>query len=281
MIPVSGFVRRLCLPLLLLAACGAQAAAQRVIALSPSLAEMAYAAGMGENLVGVSANADYPPQAKDIEQVSNWQGLNLERIIALKPDLIMAWRGGNPQRPLSQLEHLGIKVEYFDPKNLDDIAGDLDRLAPYSVQPALAEKAAEDMRRGVESLKARYQDKPEKPIFLQFGQNPIFTASGTTLQSEVVSLCRGKNIFADSSVPWPQVNREQVLTRKPEIILISGDEREVENVRRFWFPQLDVPIITINADWFQRGTPRLLQAAEILCEKINPPGVIPTNTPAV
>ena len=72
--------------------------------------------------------------------MSSWQGLNLERIIALKPDLIMAWRGGNPQRPLSQLEHLGIKVEYFDPRNLDEIADDLDRLAPYSPQPALAEK---------------------------------------------------------------------------------------------------------------------------------------------
>lgn len=85
----------------------------------------------------------------------------------------------------------------------------------------------------------------------------------------MVSLCQGKNIFADSPVPWPQVNQEQVLTRKPEMILISGDEREVGNVRRFWSPQLNVPIITINADWFQRGTPRLLQAAGVLCEKIN------------
>lgn len=255
--------------LLLLATSGAQAAAQRVIALSPSLAEIAYAAGLGENLVGVSANADYPPEAKNIEQVSSWQGLNLERIIALKPDLIMAWRGGNPQRPLSQLEHLGIKVEYFDPRNLDEIADDLDRLAPYSPQPALAEKTAADMRSGIDALKTRYGNKPEKLIFLQFGQNPIFTASGTTLQSEVVTLCRGKNVFADSPVPWPQVNREQVLTRRPDMILISGDDREVENVKRFWSPQLDVPVITINADWFQRGTPRLLKAAEELCEKIN------------
>ena len=125
------------------------------------------------------------------------------------------------------------------------------------------------MRSGIDALKTRYGNKPEKLIFLQFGQNPIFTASGTTLQSEVVTLCRGKNVFADSPVPWPQVNREQVLTRRPDMILISGDDREVENVKRFWSPQLDVPVITINADWFQRGTPRLLKAAEELCEKIN------------
>ena len=186
--------------LLLLAACGAQAAAQRVITLSPSLAEMAYAAGLGENLVGVSANADYPPEAKNIEQVSSWQGLNLERIIALKPDLIMAWRGGNPQRPLSQLEHLGIKVEYFDPRNLDEIADDLDRLAPYSPQPALAEKAAADMRSGIDALKTRYGNKPEKLIFLQFGQNPIFTASGR-ISVKILSICCFKNSGDTSIIP--------------------------------------------------------------------------------
>lgn len=187
--------------LFLLASAGAQAAAQRVIALSPSLAEMAYAAGLGDNLVGVSANADYPPEAKNIEQVSSWQGLNLERIIALKPDLIMAWRGGNPQRPLSQLEHHGIKVEYFDPRNLGEIADDLDRLASYSPQPALAEQAASDMRSGIETLKTRYGDKPEKRIFLQFGQNPIFTASGTTLQSEVVTCAGVKTCLPTARFP--------------------------------------------------------------------------------
>lgn len=75
----------------------------RVISLSPANTELAYAAGLGESLIAVSAYSDYPAEAKQLEQVSDWQGLNVERIVALKPDLILAWRGGNPQRPLTNL----------------------------------------------------------------------------------------------------------------------------------------------------------------------------------
>ncbi|MFL4557403.1 vitamin B12 ABC transporter substrate-binding protein BtuF [Yersinia kristensenii] len=243
-------------------------AAERVISLSPSTTELAYAAGLGDKLIAVSAYSDYPEAAKKLEHVASWQGVNVERILALKPDLILAWRGGNPQRPLDQLASFGIPIFYSDPINIDQIADDLDKLAPYSPHPEQARQAAVQLRHEVTEL--RRQNARNQPLrtFLQFGTQPLFTSSGHTLQSEVVSLCGGENIFAGSRVPWPQVSREQVMTRQPQVIVVSGDKSQADNIHAFWQPQLAVPVITLNEDWFNRAGPRILLAAKQLCQQM-------------
>ncbi|OCQ53891.1 Vitamin B12-binding protein precursor [Photorhabdus australis subsp. thailandensis] len=241
----------------------------RVISLSPSTTELAYAAGLGDNLIAASAYSDYPPQANKLEQVASWQGINLERIVTLKPDIILAWRGGNPQRPLEQLASFGIKIFYSDPETTEQIAQDLERLSEYSPHPEQAKKSATELRRRFAALKQKYAAITPKPVFLQFGTHPLFTASGHTLQSEVLSICGGRNIFANSPVPWPQVSREQVLTRKPEMIVISGGEEQIKLIENFWHPQLHAKVITLNEDWFHRAGPRIILAAEQLCQQLN------------
>ena len=118
-------------------------AAPRVITLSPANTELAFAAGITP--VGVSSYSDYPPQAQKIEQVSTWQGMNLERIVALKPDLVIAWRGGNAERQVDQLASLGIKVMWVDATSIEQIANALRQLAPWSPQPDKAEQAAQSL----------------------------------------------------------------------------------------------------------------------------------------
>ncbi|MBD2805557.1 vitamin B12 ABC transporter substrate-binding protein BtuF [Xenorhabdus sp. ZM] len=245
------------------------AAASRVISLAPSTTELAYASGLGDQLIAVSAYSDYPEAAKKLEQVADWQGINVERIIALKPDLILAWRGGNPQRPLDQLASLGIPIFYSDVKQVEDVAAELDRLAEYSPHPDVAKKAAADIRNKFDTLKKNNANRTPKQIFLQFGTNPIFTSSKHSIQSEIVSICGGKNIFSDSPVPWPQVNREQVLTRKPELIVIGGTEEQKQQIIDFWRPQMNINVIALNDDWFSRAGPRIILAAEELCSQLN------------
>ncbi|MBD2783455.1 vitamin B12 ABC transporter substrate-binding protein BtuF [Xenorhabdus sp. DI] len=245
------------------------ATASRVISLAPSTTELAYAAGLGDQLVAVSAYSDYPEAAKKLEQVADWQGINVERIIALKPDLVLAWRGGNPQRPLEQLAALGIKIFYSDVKKVEDVATELEQLAAYSPHPDMAKASAASIRDKFNRLKQDYANLNPKPVFLQFGMNPIFTSSSHTIQSEIVSACGGKNIFADSPVPWPQVNREQVLTRKPEVIVIGGTQEQKQQVADFWQPQMKVRVIALNDDWFSRAGPRIILAAEQLCRQLN------------
>lgn len=246
--------------------------AKRVITLSPSTTEMAYAAGMGDNIVGVSAYSDYPEVAKNIEQVANWQGINIERILLLKPDLVIAWRGGNPQRPLDQLKALGIPIIYSDPQSIKEIADDLVTLSAYSNHPNIALKNAEQLRQQYRALQRQYasdtQNQPKKKVFIQFGMQPLFTTSDRTLQSHITALCGGENIFANSPVTWPQVSREQVLTKKPDLIIFSGKTSQISAVKQFWQPQLTVPIIAIDEDSFSRPAPRIINAAQQICEAI-------------
>ncbi|MBQ4777956.1 vitamin B12 ABC transporter substrate-binding protein BtuF [Pectobacterium versatile] len=263
-------VRFLCWLTGLLLCTAAYAIPQRVISLAPHTTEMAYAAGMGEQLIAVSAWSDYPPEAKKLEQVASWQGINLERILALKPDLILAWREGNSQRPLEQLANFSIPIVYLDAKTLDDIPASLRQLATYSRHPEQAERAATNFQQEIGKLQhagERHNATPLR-VFIQFGTQPLFTSSKATLQSQIVSLCGAENVFSDSPVPWPQVSREQVLRRQPQAIIVGGAPERISSVQAFWQPQLAVPVITVNEDWFSRSGPRLLLAAQQICSQL-------------
>lgn len=263
-------MRRFCLILscLLLPVAATAAPAQRVISLAPNLTELAFAAGLGDQVIGVSAYSDYPPQASKLEQVANWQGINVERIVTLKPDVVLAWRGGNPQRPLDQLISLGIHVIYLDPQNAEQVAQALEQLAAYSPSPESAKRAAADFRQQWQTLKLKYHRQKPVSAFIQFGTQPLFTAAATTMQSEVLNVCGAKNIFADSRVPWPQVSREQVLSRHPQVIVISGGKSQKQVIEDYWRSMLSAQVIALDPDWFSRAGPRILLAAQQLCPQL-------------
>ncbi|RRZ92275.1 vitamin B12 ABC transporter substrate-binding protein BtuF [Erwinia sp. 198] len=251
--------------LLLLLCYGAAAAAPRVITLAPNLTELAFAAGITP--VAVSAYSDFPPAAAAIEQVANWQGINVERIISLKPDVVLAWREGNPQRQVDQLAAFGIKVVWLAPATIGEMIAAVRDLKIFSPHPQQADRQAAALQQQWDVLKKRYQHARKVSVFLQFGQRPLFTASRNTLQNEIVQLCGGENIFADSRVAWPQVSREQVLMRHPQAIVTGGDAAAVS---AFWRPQLNAQVIVINDDWLSRPGPRILQAARALCSQLQP-----------
>lgn len=241
-------------------------AAPRVVSLSPANTELAFAAGITP--VGVSSYSDYPPQAKQIEQVATWQGMNLERIVALKPDLVLAWRGGNTERQVNQLKQFGITVMWVDTQTIEQVAETLKKLAAWSPNPQQAKQAAGQLLSQYRALKSRYASLPKKRVFMQFGAQPLFTSSKGSIQNQVVELCSGENIFANSRVPWPQVSREQVLARNPQAIVVAGSAGETPKIEQYWQNQLDAPIISLHSDWFERASPRIILAAQQLCSAL-------------
>ena len=241
-------------------------AAPRVISLSPGNTELAFAAGITP--VGVSSYSDYPAEATSIEQVATWQGMNVERIVALKPDVVLAWRGGNAERQVEQLGRLGIKVMWIDAVTIEQVAESLDQLAQYSPHPDQARQASAQLLEQYNALKKQYADRAKKRVFLQFGGEPLFTSGKGSLQNEVLELCGGENIFAASRVPWPQVSREQVLSRNPQAIVVAGGASEIPKIEQFWHRQLDIPVIPLTGDWFERASPRIILAAQQLCSAL-------------
>jgi iron complex transport system substrate-binding protein len=181
------------------------APAQRVISLAPHATELVYAAGGGAKLVGTVTYSDYPPAARAVPRIGNNKALDLERIAALKPDLIVAWRHGNAERQTDALRALHIPLFFSEPRHLDDIATSLGRLgALLGTQPA-ADAAAAAFRRDIAALRARYAARAPVTVFFQVWDRPLMTLNGAHLISDAIELCGGRNVFASLKPLVPTV----------------------------------------------------------------------------
>ncbi len=243
---------------------------QRVISLAPHATEIAYAAGLGDKLVAVSEMSDYPEQANRLEKVANYQGLKLERILALRPDLVIAWPMGNPAKELEKLKQFDVPIYYATTRSLDDIANDIEQLSQYSENPQLGKAAAENFRAQLKVLKAKYKNKDKVRYFYQLSEKPIITVVGNNWPSEVFSLCGGENIFTTSGSPYPQVSMEQVITRQPDVIFTSHSAMSHDGIWSEWKNELPAlkngHLWSLNSDWLSRPTPRTLNAITEVCK---------------
>lgn len=168
-------------------------AIERIVSLAPSSTELIYAAGLGDKLVAVSAFSDYPPEASSLEVVASFDSVNIERIIALNPELIVAWRSGGSAKHLAQLEELGYPIFYSDTTYLAEIADRIEELSRYSTLPEVGQKNAAEFRQRLRQLQELHSDKPPVSYFYQLSSNPIFTIAQHHWPSEVFSLWRSKH----------------------------------------------------------------------------------------
>lgn len=244
--------------------------AQRVISLAPHATEIAYAAGLGDQLVAVSEYSDYPPAALKLDRVANHQSINIEKILTLQPDLIIAWPAGNPPRELAKLRQLGLTIYDSQTKTLAEIANNIEALSQYSANPQLGQQAAQQFRQRLQALREQYATNRPVRYFYQLSEKPIITLAQGHWPSEVFSVCGGENIFADSSVPYPQVSIEQVLVKQPEVIFTSPHALSDGHMWQAWRNQLSAvknqQVWPLTTDWLNRPTPRSLDAVQQVCE---------------
>ncbi|AEH32394.1 vitamin B12 ABC transporter substrate-binding protein BtuF [Vibrio anguillarum] len=247
-----------------------QAQVKRIISLAPHATELAFAAGLGDKLVAVSEYSDYPAQALKLEKVANYQGLNIERILTLKPDLVIAWPAGNPAKELDKLKQLGLRIYTTKTQKLDDIANNIEALSQFADDPSIGQQAARDFRQSLITLKQSYGSQSKVRYFYQLSEKPIITLAKGSWPSEVFEFCGGENIFANSASPYPQVGIEQVLLAKPDVIFTS--EHAIKNGTMWQKWQQQLPAVqngfvwALTSDWLNRPTPRTLQAIEEVCE---------------
>ncbi|MCG9679988.1 vitamin B12 ABC transporter substrate-binding protein BtuF [Vibrio sp. Isolate24] len=244
--------------------------AKRVISLAPHATEMAFAAGLGDKLIAVSEHSDYPEQAKEIEKVSNYQGIKLERIIALQPDLVIAWPAGNPPRELEKLKQFGLNIYFSTTNSLDDIAKNIEQLSKYAENPSIGIEAGQLFRAQLAEFKQRYQTEIPVSYFYQLSEQPMITVAKRSWPSEVFSFCGGINVFESSSAPYPQVSTEQVVLKNPDVIFTSQSAIANTHPWNKWNQQLSAVknhhVWSLNSNWLNRPTQRTLNAIEEVCE---------------
>lgn len=248
--------------------------AQRIVSLAPHVTELLFAAGAGDRVVGAVEYSDYPPAARSIPRVGGYSRIDIERLLALKPDLVIAWAGGNHAGDIERLVQLGIPLYVSDPHRLDEVADDIERLGLLAGSVPVARRAAQAFRARRADLQRKYGGRPPVRLFYQIWNQPLMTVNGAHVISDVIRLCGGVNVFAGQPLPAPSVDPEAVLRADPEVIVASGmaDERPgwLDDWRRY--PLLAVQrgnLFFIPPDLLQRHTPRLLDGAERLCRALD------------
>jgi len=248
--------------------------AQRVVTLAPHVTELVFAAGGGDRIAGTVKYSDYPPAAKLIPQIGDNSLLDIERLIALKPDLLVVWRHNSAERQLEQLRKLGVPLFYSDPHKLRDIPDTIVRLGQLLGSSDQAEKTAAALRQKIDLLAAKYQQRPHVRVFYQVWSRPLYTLNGSQIVSDAIQLCGGENIFAHLPVTAPVVNVEAVLVENPEV-LVSGQRKGDKSDLDFWnsYPGLLAVrrgnLFGIDADLMSRAGPRLIDGTAVLCEKLD------------
>jgi len=249
-----------------------QKPARRVISLAPHVTELLFAAGGGSHVVGVVSYSDFPEEAKKIPQIGSNREVDLERIMALKPDLIVVWRHGSSERQIDMVRKLGVPLYHSEPVKLEDIPESLARLGQLMGTEKVANPAAAELRRQLAGLRSRYASRPTVRTFYQVWDKPLYTLSGKHIVSDALRLCGGENIFAKLSVTAPVVSVEGVLQENPEAIFATA-EKNYGGVN-MWKPYGTLlavrndNLFTIDGNLLNRSGPRMIQGAAMLCEKL-------------
>ncbi|WP_373378379.1 cobalamin-binding protein [Cupriavidus nantongensis] len=253
--------------------------ARRVVSLAPHVTEMLFAAGAGDRIVGTVNYSDYPPQALAIARVGDNKALDLERIAALRPDLIVVWRHGNAQKQTDRLRALGIPIFYSEPRRLTAIPDNIEKLGTLLGTEATARGAADNFRQQVETLRKTYAARPPVTVFYQVWQQPLMTLNGQHLVSDMLALCGGRNLFAAEAPLVPTVSVEAVIAGNPEAMVTAGmgatrsDQPlpDFEMWRR-WKQVTAVArnnLFVIDGDLLNRAGPRVVQGAAQLCKDLD------------
>jgi len=247
---------------------------QRVISMSPHVTELLFAAGGGERIVGAMNFSDYPEAAKKIPLVGSNAQIDIERIIALKPDLLVVWQSGNTARQLEQLARLGIPIFYSEPKKVDQVADTLVRFGQLLATEPAANAAAAGFRARIAALATRYSGRPVVRVFYQIWDKPLYTLNGKQIVSDAIRLCGGENIFADLKVVAPSVSMEAVLQENPEAIF-GGDQHDPADAGlNIWKPYKTMLAVqrgnmfTLGGELLTRAGPRMTLGVADMCEKL-------------
>jgi iron complex transport system substrate-binding protein len=250
------------------------APAQRIVALAPSITELVFAAGGGAQLVGVPRFSDFPAAAKTITQIGDASRIDLERVLSLKPDLVVAWKTGNHAADFERLEQLGFAVFVAEPGTLAAIPRLLRTLGMLAGSAAGAEQAAGDFERGIAALNARYAARSRVKVFYEIWHQPLMTVNGKHMISDVIGLCGGSNVFSAAPTLTPVISIESVMAAQPEVVLggssaTTPDEFAAPWVRNQAYAGLrQVRAMYVDPDYIQRQTPRILQGAQAVCEHL-------------
>lgn len=245
--------------------------AQRIIALAPHSVELLYSIGAGDRIIATTDHADYPEAAKKIPRVGGFNGVKIEKILEMNPDLVVVWKSGNASADLKQMMNLGLPIYQSDPKKLDQVADELIELGKLTGLTKQAKKAADEFKTRLQTLKNTHQHKPKVRFFYQLWPKPLRGIGSGSWINEVMTICGGENILGEGFSDYPEINLETVLMEKPDVILWP-DHHGSETDKVDWLKWPEIPAVKhgqvyeLVGDHMHRFTVRILDGMVSVCE---------------
>lgn len=249
--------------------------ATRVISLAPHITELIFTAGAGERLVGAVEYSDFPAAARDIRRIGSATNIDFERIVELKPDLVVGWLTGNPNRLIEKLESLSLSVYLSEPVKFEQVASTIDNIGLLTDSQTTANKATTRFRSDISQLVSDYSDRAEVSVFHPIWSDPLMSLGKKHIFSEILRVCGGKNIFEDLNVAAAEVSIETVLKRNPDLILGSSNDVSDTNISKLklqwrkWSTLRAVKtesMFLVQSDHIHRPTTRLVDGIRSVCE---------------
>jgi iron complex transport system substrate-binding protein len=248
------------------------APAHRIVSLAPNVTDALFAAGAGAYVVGTSRFTEYPAEARKVPVVGDATMIDLERIVGLKPDIVVVWKSGNAAAQVDKLVRLGLPVFYAETTRLADVAPAVRRFGRLAGTEEAAGRNARAFESALDRLRATYAGKRRLKVFYQIWDRPLMTIGRAQIIDDALDLCGGDNIFADLSQPAPTVGREAVLARNPDVILGGGETGEALDgwkqagflaaVKHGNVFRLDAPTLALPSPSILPGVTALCQALD-------------------
>jgi iron complex transport system substrate-binding protein len=248
--------------------------AKRVISLAPNLTELIYSVGAGDRLVAVSDYSDYPPAAKKLPRIGSAVSLDIERLVALKPDLVLTWKTGTPKATQDYLRQLKLPVFELEFQKIGDIARGVEILGQLTGHDARANAVSRAFQKRLDALRQQYEKRAPVSVFYQMWNQPLMTANSRHFISDMIRLCGGRNVFGNLHSLVSTVDIESVIGRSPEVIIAATGSRQRQQWLSQWSRWKAIPavknnkIFFISPDILSRPSTRILQGAATLCRDL-------------
>jgi iron complex transport system substrate-binding protein len=250
----------------------------RIVPLAPSLTEILYYLGMGNKVVGVTNYSYYPPEALKKPKIGSYIDINIEKILTLGPDLVIGTKDGNKPGVVDLLEQAKIPTYIVDPRNVVEVINTIRIIGRLCGVEERANRLASGLENRLERIKKSVEDRKKPLVFLQINLHPIMTVNKNTFHQDIITIAGGINMTAESRVNYPRVSIEELIRKKPEILIISSMDRggEFEKARQEWLKWTSIPAVKngrvhlIDSDLIDRPSPRIVDGIEDMAKMLHP-----------
>lgn len=251
---------------------------ERIVSLAPGITETLYGLGLGDKIVGVTSYCDWPASARKKPRIGGFTNPSIEKIVSLKPDLIIATADGNRKETVLQLERLGLSVYVTNPSDTGKILESIVHIGDVTGRSDAARRLVATLDRRLKNVTRQIRNKKRPKVFFQIGLEPVVTAGRGTLIHEVIGRAGGVNIASGDTARYPRYSAEGIMAGSPDVILFApmAHDKEFTAVKKFWSQYGEIPavknnrIYPVNTDLISRASPRVFDAIEKMAVIFHP-----------